>query len=67
MSGLWEREMYGAAESGAMRRILGMFSKVLGSAGLDVGFSLSAWRRCFEAELMVGVVGRVIGWSEAWR
>ena len=47
---------YGPAESGAIRNILGMFSKVPGSAGLATNYSLSARRRCLGAELMVGCV-----------
>ena len=45
---------YGPAESPAMRRILGMPSKVPGSAGLTTSCSLRAWRRFLEADIMVG-------------
>lgn len=69
VGGEWDDEgkMYGPAESGAMRRILGMFSKVPGSAGLTVSCSLRAWRRCLGAEVMVGGVGREVEWLKAWR
>ena len=49
-----ERGSYGPAESPAMRRILGMSSKVPGSAGLTVSCSLRAWRRFLEADVMLG-------------
>ena len=45
---------YGPAESPAMRRILGMFSKVPGSAGLTTSCSLRARRRVLELEVMLG-------------
>lgn len=45
---------YGPAESGAMRRILGRSSIVLGSAGLMVSCSLRECRRCLGKELMAG-------------
>ena len=48
------RGAYGPAESPAMRRILGMFSKVPGSAGLTTSCSLRAWRRFLELEVMLG-------------
>ena len=44
---------YGPAESPAMRRILGMSSKVPGSAGLTTSCS-RAWRRCLETDVMLG-------------
>ena len=52
---------YGPAESGAIRRILGMFSKVPGSAGLTTSCSLSAWRRCLGAEVILGDVDISLG------
>ena len=47
-------DSYGPAESPAMRRILGMFSKVPGSAGLTTSCSLRAWRRFLELDVMLG-------------
>lgn len=44
----------GPQESGAMRRILGMFSKTPGSAAGTMSCSLRAWRRRLGAEVMVG-------------
>ncbi len=49
-----ERGPYGPAESPAIRRILGMSSKVPGSAGLTTSCSLRAWRRCLETDVMLG-------------
>ncbi len=43
----------GPQESGAMRRIFGMFSKVPGSAAGTTSCSLRAWRRRLGAEVMV--------------
>ena len=45
---------HGPAESPAMRRILGMSSKVPGSAGLTTSCSLRAWRRCLETDVILG-------------
>lgn len=43
----------GPQESGAMRRIFGMFSKVPGSEAGTTSCSLRAWRRRLGAEVMV--------------
>ena len=37
-----------------MRRILGMSSKVPGSAGLTTSCSLRAWRHCLETDVILG-------------
>ena len=48
------RSTHGPAESGAMRRILGIFSKVPGSAGLVTSCSLRASSLLFGADDMMG-------------
>ena len=45
---------YGPVESPAMRRILGMSSKVPGSGGLTTSCSLRARRRVLELDVMLG-------------
>ena len=72
--GVWQRRKkgmaYGPAESGAIWRILGMFSKV---PGLGVGTtrcSLSCWRRRLGADDMAGrvlcTVELLVWFREVW-
>ena len=49
-----EEGTYGPAESPAIRRILGIPSKVPGSAGLTTSCSLRARRRDLETDVMLG-------------
>jgi hypothetical protein len=50
---VWGTSTHGPAESGAMRRILGMFSKVPGSTGLVTSCSLRASSLLFGAADMM--------------
>ena len=51
----WKKGTHGPAESGATWRILGMFSKVPGSAGLTTSCSLRASSRRLGADVMMAV------------